>query len=92
MDDRPALLKARRAWKCLTADVYRARTRHDGAPSSWLKDHGGRPTRGVKAPDQLARLAREMHEAGYSLDQIDAALVAFVRGLIPLTQPGKPAA
>lgn len=79
---RPAIERARRAWKCLTADVYRSRCRRDGAPSSWLKDHGGRPTRGLKAPDQLARLAHEMHEAGYSEDAIDRELVDLVRGIV----------
>lgn len=76
-----ALLKARRVWKCETADVYRVALRRHGTCSAWLKDAGGRPKRGTKAADQLARLASEMIDAGYTLDEVDARLVALVRGI-----------
>ena len=76
----PAIERARRIWHCATADVYRTANRA-GTTSAWLKDAGGRPSRAVKAPDQLARLVREMQAAGYTLDAIDAVLVALVRGI-----------
>lgn len=88
----PAIVRARRVWKDATADVYRTAVRRHGAASSWLKDHGGRRGRGVKGADQLARLAREMAEAGYSLDEIDRALVQMTRGIAAAVSHTSPAA
>lgn len=82
MTEATALLRARRIWKDETANVYRAAVRKEGTCSAWLKDAGGRPRRGTKAADQLARLVDEMQSAGYTLDQIDARLIAMVRGIV----------
>lgn len=87
-----AIEQARRVWKDETAKVYRSAVRRHGVASAWLKDHGGRPKKGVKAADQLARLSREMDEAGYSLEEIDRALVALVRGIAGLVVGNRPAA
>jgi hypothetical protein len=89
---RPAMEQARRVWKDQTAEVYRTAVRRHGTASAWLKDHGGRRAKGVKAADQLARLSREMSEAGYSLDEIDRALVALVRGIAGQVVGTRPAA
>ncbi len=88
----PAIDRARRIWKDETAKVYRSAVRRHGVASAWLKDHGGRPKKGDKAADQLARLSREMEEAGYSLEEIDRALVGLVRGIAGLVVGTRPAA
>lgn len=75
----PAIVRARRAWQTTSASVCSSAMRKHGTVSSWLKDHAGRPSRGVKGADQLARLSQEMADAGYSMDEIDRALIALVR-------------
>lgn len=88
----PAIVRARRVWKDGTADVYRTAVKRHGTASSWLKDHAGRRNKGVKAPDQLARLVREMAAAGYTLDEIDHALVQMTRGITRAVTGTLPAA
>jgi hypothetical protein len=77
----PALMRARRSWQGCAAVVRGLAVRKDGVASAWLKDNAGRPNRGVKAADQLARLLREMDHVGMSLDQQDALVLDFVRGV-----------
>lgn len=89
---RAAVMRARRAWKDATADVYRSAIRKHGTASSWLKDAGGTRGKIVKGADQLARLVAEMHDAGFTLDQIDARLVEMTRGICEAMQPDRPAA
>lgn len=89
---RAAVMKARRAWKDATADVYRSAVRKHGVASSWLAAAGGRPGKIVKGADQLARLIEEMGDAGYSLDQIDEHLLALTRRIRVAVLPGRPAA
>ena len=88
----PALSRARRVWKDATAEVYRAAVRRHGVASSWLKDAGGRPTKIVKGADHLGRLVREMHDAGYTLDQIDARLTELTQRIRVAVLPDRPAA
>lgn len=88
----PAKERARRAWKGCTEVVLSAAKRRHHTASSWLNDHGGRPTRGVKGADQLARLTEEMIDAGYTLDEIDRALVEMVRGIAHAVVGTRPAA
>lgn len=89
---KPAIERARRVWKDTTSQVYRAAVQRHGVASSWLKDHGTRPSRGGKAADQLARLAQEMSDAGFSVDAIDAALMEMVRGIAHVATGTRPAA
>ena len=87
-----ALLRARRVWKGEVAEVSRSAMQKHGTRSAWLADHAGRRNRGVKAADQLARLVREMDDAGFSLDEQDAALIAIVRGIRDAAAGTRPAA
>jgi hypothetical protein len=77
----PALVRARRSWQGCAAVVRGLAVRKDGVANAWLKDHAGRPDRGVKAADQLARLLREMDAVGMPLDHQDAVLMDMVRGV-----------
>ena len=88
----PALVRARRVWKGAVAEVSRSALQRHGTRSAWLADHAGRPNRGVKAADQLARLVQEMGDAHYTLDQQDAALINMVRGIRTHVAGTRPAA
>jgi hypothetical protein len=87
-----AIERARMIWKDTTAQVYRAAIKKDGVASSWLDDAGRRKNRTTKAPDQLARLVAEMWSLGFTLDQIDAALIGMTRGIARAATGTPPAA
>ena len=87
-----ALMRARRIWQDTAADVSRSAIKRHGTRSAWLADHAGRPNKGVKAADQLARPVQEMGDAHYTLDQQDAALINMVRGIRTHVAGTRPAA
>lgn len=87
-----ALSRARRAWKECAATVSRGAMQRHRTRSAWLADHAGRRERGVKAADQLARLVQEMDDAGFSVEEQDAALITLVRGIRSVATGTRPAA
>ena len=89
----PALLKARKRWRCVATVVAGLAHEKDGVISSWLHDHAYRNDRGVKGSDQLVRLLDEMTAAGMPVEAQDQLLLDYCRGVRrDLTLPDRPAA